>query len=94
MYLDVCCFLMYFDVCCFSDIPHVGQYIKAPFQKAVQAQKDKLHQTGSQTVEVRINITCLLEGLDLYGWGRGVLGGGGGGGDVCNETTFYICLAR
>lgn len=33
----------------FSDIPYIGLYVQSPFQKAVQAQKDKLRQTGDAT---------------------------------------------
>jgi len=44
-------------------IPHVGEYIKAPFEKAVQAQKDKLHQTSTQTVEGKNILGFLFEKL-------------------------------
>lgn len=65
----------FFVILCFSksyveriisllgDIPYVGEYIKAPFQKAVQAQKDKLHQNASQTVEGKNILGYLFEKL-------------------------------
>jgi len=39
-----------------GSVPYIGSIIKAPFQKAVQAQKDKLHQTGSSQATQSTNI--------------------------------------
>lgn len=46
-----------------GDIPYVGGYIKAPFQKAVQVQKAKLHGDASQVVEGKNILGFLFEKL-------------------------------